>query len=228
MSVKKSKISQLGVVVTTLLGLAAHSPFTTANAQHLNTKAVWIDGQNLVSPFMRVYGNSLPPIGHVRFCQNHPSECQRKGHVINDRFQLTPERWKQLKNVNSQINNLIEPVTDQDLYGRLEHWTFPNNYMGDCEDYVLLKRQRLIELGWPENALLITVVLDEKNEGHAILTARTAQGDFLLDNKLQNVVGWNQVPYRFIKRQSYRNPRHWVSLLPQERRQRISSASSDR
>ena len=58
--------------------------------------------------------------------------------------------------------------------------------------------------GWPESALLITVVLDEQGDGHAVLTVRTAQGDFVLDNKHSRVLLWRDVPYTFIKRQSYR------------------------
>ena len=37
--------------------------------------------------------------------------------------------------------------------------------------------------GWPESKLLITVVRDENNEGHAVLTVRTDEGDFILDNR---------------------------------------------
>ena len=35
----------------------------------------------------------------------------------------------------------------------------------------------LMERGWPESTLLITVVRDENNEGHAVLTVRTDKGD---------------------------------------------------
>ena len=41
--------------------------------------------------------------------------------------------------------------------------------------------------GWPASSLLMTVVRDEKGEGHAVLTARTVQGDFILDNKVDEV-----------------------------------------
>ena len=70
---------------------------------------------------------------------------------------------------------------------------------------------------WPENSLLITVVRDEEGAGHAILTVRTKQGDYLLDNKRDEVTVWNKVPYRFVKRQSARHPKYWDSLYPRER-----------
>ena len=40
--------------------------------------------------------------------------------------------------------------------------------------------------------MLMTVVRDEKGEGHAVLTARTVQGDFILDNKSEEVKVWTQ------------------------------------
>lgn len=175
--------------------------------------AVWVDGQNMRSPFMRIYGESMPPLGHIRFCRSNPEECARETRA-NTRLDLTSERWRELVGVNTLVNRNIEPVSDMELYGELEHWALPGK-KGDCEDYVLLKRKLLIERGWPSDALLVTVVADEKGEGHAVLTARTSKGDYILDNKNSDVQAWNKVPYRFYKRQSYRDPRQWVSLKPQ-------------
>ena len=73
-----------------------------------------------------------------------------------------------------------------------------------------------MELGWPASALLITVVRDERGEGHAVLTARTAQGDFILDNKTDEIKVWHRTRYDFVMRQSYLNPRVWMSLDPRE------------
>ena len=87
---------------------------------------------------------------------------------------------------------------------------------GDCEDYALLKRKRLIARGWPESSLLMTVVRDEKGEGHAVLTARTLQGDFILDNKVDEVKVWHRTRYDYVMRQSYLNVQIWMSLDPAE------------
>ncbi len=173
---------------------------------------VWVDGQNMRSPFMRIYGQSMPPIGHIRFCRTYPSDC-RPQNGVQDRFALSPDRWNELVAVNSLVNRIVEPVEDQELYGEVERWTYPEN-RGDCEDYVLLKRRMLIQRGWPASSLLITVVTDENGAGHAVMTARTSNGDFILDNKNSKIKAWNKVPYRFFKRQSYRNPKRWVSLKP--------------
>lgn len=162
--------------------------------------------------FMRSFGNSLPPIGYVTFCQDHQSECRPSGRYT-DRLQLTSAKRRELDQVNRYVNQKVSPVTDLDLYGKVEVWTYPKG-KGDCEDYVLLKRRMLIARGWPESTLLITVVRDENNEGHAVLTARTDVGDLVLDNKRQEIVRWTDTPYTFVKQQSDRNPLVWTSLLP--------------
>lgn len=162
--------------------------------------------------FMRVYGQSSPPIGYVQFCQRLPDECA--GSTRDEtRYELTPARLLELDRVNRLINREIAPATDLELYGVEEYWTYPDaRRKGDCEDYVLLKRRLLIEQGWPQSALLITVVRDERRDGHAILTVRTAQGDFVLDNKTEDIKPWHRSGYDFVMRQSYLNPRVWMSL----------------
>jgi predicted transglutaminase-like cysteine proteinase len=77
-----------------------------------------------------------------------------------------------------------------EIYGQAEYWTILTT-KGDC-GLALLKRKRLMARGWPATALLMTVVRDEKGEGHAVLTARTLQGDFILDNKIDEVKVWHR------------------------------------
>lgn len=161
---------------------------------------------------MRTYGVTTPPIGYVGFCQREPEECKSKSSS-QERISLTKARWEELNSINTLVNTLIAPASDEDLYDQPEYWTLPTT-KGDCEDYVLLKRKKLIQLGWPESALLITVVRDEQRDGHAVLTVRTRQGDFVLDNKEPRILRWRQTPYDYIKRQSFQNPEEWVSLTP--------------
>ena len=144
-----------------------------------------------------------------------------------DRLQLTSVKRRELEQVNRYVNQTVAPVTDLALYGKVEFWNYPTAGKGDCEDYVLLKRRMLIERGWPESTLLITVVRDENNEGHAVLTARTDAGDLVLDNKRQEIVRWTDVPYAFIKQQSGRNPLVWTSLLPPNDAQQPSVSASN-
>lgn len=173
---------------------------------------------------MQSFGNTLPPIGYVSFCREHSGECKPETRVI-DRVRYNAAKKLELNQVNQYVNQSVAPVTDLDLYGQVEVWTYPSG-KGDCEDYVLLKRRMLIERGWPESTLLITVVRDENNEGHAVLTVRTDAGDLVLDNKRQDIVRWTETPYTFIKQQSERNPLVWISLLPPDQAAPTSVSAS--
>lgn len=147
------------------------------------------------------------PIGHYEFCNKNPSECRTKtkGDV---RVKLTKQNWETVLNVNYQANQSIEAITDAELYGTEEHWTYPTT-AGDCEDYVLEKRKALMAQGWPPSALLITVVLQPNGEGHAVLTVRTDRGDLILDNLDDRVMLWSETPYTYIKRQSKNHTGKW-------------------
>jgi predicted transglutaminase-like cysteine proteinase len=72
--------------------------------------------------------------------------------------------------------------------------------------------------------LLVTVVLKEKNEGHAVLTVTNDRGDYVLDNLNKNILLWSATDYRFVKRQSQANPNVWVSL---DRQPTIVTAASN-
>lgn len=178
------------------------------------------------SAFMRVFGIVQPPYGFVLFCESQPGEC-RDGATSDQRVVASPERLSELDAVNRAVNKAIQPATDMEIYGVSEHWTIPTS-RGDCEDYALLKRQVLIKRGWPVGSLLVTVVRDERGEGHAVLTARTTHGDFVLDNKVDDLRLWYKTGYDFVMRQSYLSARAWLSLDPRHAGQpSVSAAGRD-
>jgi predicted transglutaminase-like cysteine proteinase len=178
--------------------------------------------QDRTSPYMHVFGVTQPPYGFVQFCERMPEECAQ-GPLEEQRFSAGPDRLSELDAVNRAVNRQIEPATDLEVYGQVEYWTIPTT-RGDCEDYALLKRKLLLARGWPTSALLMTVVRDENGEGHAVLTARTLQGDFVLDNKVNEIKIWNRVPYEFLMRQSYLNTRIWMALDPRQANPSLPSA----
>lgn len=151
------------------------------------------------------------PIGHYEFCMAYKNECRQIREQSHEPLRLTKENWSSIVNINSAVNMVIEPKSDLDIFGREEVWTFPD-LAGDCEDYVLLKRQMLINEGVSPSALLITVVRKPDGEGHAVLTVRTDRGDFILDNLTSQVRSWEQTPYEYLKRQSERHAGHWVTI----------------
>ena len=163
------------------------------------------------------------PIGWVEFCAEHAEECDVKPLEARD-VVLTPKAWKDLAHVNDWVNEHIKPLTDLEHWGVVERWSYPDDGYGDCEDYVLLKRRMLMQAGWPRQALLITVVRDSKGEGHAVLTVKTDQGEFILDNQEREILLWSRTSYRFVKRQSQTDPNLWISLG--DSRPALSTATS--
>jgi predicted transglutaminase-like cysteine proteinase len=151
------------------------------------------------------------PIGWVEFCASNPAECATVPSTPRD-VVLTAKAFKDLVSVNRYVNESVKPLTDLEHWGTIEKWSYPDDGYGDCEDYVLLKRRLLMQAGWPREALLITVVRDRKDEGHAVLTIKTDRGEFVLDNQAEGVVQWFETGYRFVKRQSQKDPNVWVSL----------------
>ena len=164
-----------------------------------------------LAAYVPVVSETRAPIGWLDFCTQTPRECAGGPTQARD-VVLTSKAWRDLVQVNAWANNAIKPMTDLDHWGVVEKWSYPDDGYGDCEDYVLLKRRMLLQAGWPREALLITVVRDKKDEGHAVLTVKTDKGDFVLDNQAENIVLWSDTGYRFVKRQSQTDPNVWVSL----------------
>lgn len=161
--------------------------------------------------YVAVGETARPPIGWVQFCTERPAECRTERSAPRD-VQFNKAVMQELVRVNRYVNAKVKPLTDLEQYGVIEKWTYPDSGYGDCEDYVLLKRKMLLALGWPREALLITVLRDKKGDGHAVLTVRTDKGEFILDNQVEEVLPWADTGYRYVKRQSQYDPNIWVSL----------------
>ncbi|TYC56406.1 transglutaminase [Rhodobacterales bacterium] len=160
---------------------------------------------------MDMHTSAKAPIGYVQFCHDNARSCPDDTYdpVV---VRLNEALWDQLIAVNKDVNHRIRPMTDKDLFGKEEYWTYPINGYGDCEEYVLEKQRVLLEAGWPRSALLITVAKDVQNSGHAVLTVRTDHGDMILDNQVEAVLPWYSTPYRYIKRQSADSAMKWTGI----------------
>jgi predicted transglutaminase-like cysteine proteinase len=161
--------------------------------------------------FMPVGEPTRPPAGYLQFCQTFRSDCVQGPQEARD-IVLSAAAWRDLVTVNDTVNQTIKPMTDVENYGKEDWWTYPLDGYGDCEDYVLAKREMLIDAGWPRSALLITVVRDTHGDGHAILDVKTDRGEFILDNMQSAVLPWTQTPYQYVKRQTQTDQNAWVSL----------------
>lgn len=196
----KNKIESLlstAYVIAAILGANAASAQTLASLPTTSAPA---------SPV----GEARPLSAWIGFCEREPAEC-----AVNiaepEAIALTPQAWQAIVTVNRKVNVTIKPVTDQDHWGVADRWDIPSDGMGDCEDFQLLKRKLLAEIGLPRRAMRMTVVVDEKREGHAVLMIRTDRGDVVLDNKTSAVLPWHQTGYVYIKREG-QSSMAWVSL----------------
>jgi predicted transglutaminase-like cysteine proteinase len=172
--------------------------------------AASVQAENKGSLSMVTGGVTSQPIGHYEFCQKYAAECNVRSKLTAPP-RVTEYGWKLVRDINASVNKSIIAMTDQEIYGRDEVWEYPTT-AGDCEDYALLKRKMLIESGFSVSDLLITVVRKPDGEGHAVLTLRTTEGDFILDNLSDEVKLWTDTQYTYLKRQASFNSGRWVSI----------------
>jgi predicted transglutaminase-like cysteine proteinase len=187
--------------VAAALALAATMALTATRAMGGSDEIRYID----------ITSETRAPIGWVEFCTSNKAECAAIPSLPRD-IVLTATAFNDLVSVNRYVNSIVKPMTDLEHWGTVEKWSYPDDGYGDCEDYALLKRRMLIRAGWPREALLLTVVRDRKDEGHAVLTVKTDRGEFILDNQVEDILPWHETGYRFMKRQSQGNPNVWVGL----------------
>jgi len=183
------------------------SAATWANALHFNPT------QPVTTRNMLTFGATTMPVGYYEYCLRYSERCARgpEGKTIK----LTKPRWRDIVTVNAEVNREIAPLTDMEIFGVEERWDYPT-VVGDCEDYALMKRKRLNEMGYPLGALLLTVARDAKGGGHAVLTVVTDLGDFVLDNIEQKVLLWKDTEIYYLKRQSQADLNRWVSLINED------------
>ena len=163
------------------------------------------------TPSVIASGPAAKPIAAwVAFCESYAAECA-VDRTEPATIALDAATWNTIVSVNRRVNKAIRAVTDMDHLHVADRWDLAEDGSGDCEDFQLLKRKLLAEAGLPRRAMRMTVVIDEKGEGHAVLTLITDRGDFVLDNKTSAVLPWHRTGYVFIKREGTEAVA-WVSL----------------
>lgn len=98
-----------------------------------------------------------------------------------------------LQKINDEVNRLPYK-TDMALYNKLDYWTDQMDQAGagDCDDYALTKRRRLIEEGLPWQCLS-PAICKIQGEGHAVLLCRTTKGPLVLDNNVSEVTSQRSI-----------------------------------
>jgi predicted transglutaminase-like cysteine proteinase len=159
---------------------------------------------------------AIIPSGFIGFCLRTPDQCPPVDQPERLAV-LDATTWRLLEQVNRTVNDEIKPLDDLHHYGDTDYWTLPADGLGDCEDYALLKRKRLMEAGLPVSALRMAIV-DVPREGrHAVLTVVTDRGDYVLDNLHSDVFAWSDRHYVWIERQDPSRSLGWTSLTPPRR-----------
>lgn len=121
---------------------------------------------------------------------------------------LTEDWWKTISRINREVNS-IPYQSDMSRYGTEEFWTEIDT-SGDCEDYALEKRRRLIGAGVRVDDLSLAICVTERDEHHAVLVLHTDKGSYVLDNRRPDPLPWTDLPYTWIARQ---NGRRWEKII---------------
>ncbi len=106
--------------------------------------------------------------------------------------ELTPERWRELRRVNADVN--LEIKYHNDKRGWLSETA--------CAGYAVEKLRRLLALGWPRGALRLTRVTLKSSVSHAVLQVETPGQTYVLSNMMPFPYKWeiaNHVKYWFAR-----------------------------
>jgi predicted transglutaminase-like cysteine proteinase len=157
------------------------------------------------------------PNGYYELCVAYPDLCRvRSGKRTTSEdgsVAFTNEAMAELDSVNASVNAAIQP-------SHRDAWT-PGEPIGDCKDFAMTKRQRLIDAGWPTSALPTAIVRLPSGELHLVLVARTTQGDFVLDNLNSQIAPWTRVSYQWEKIQSTTDGVTWLDLRTEAAADRV-------
>lgn len=127
------------------------------------------------------------PVGWQVMCAATPRYCNTT--FVRHDTALDPASLAELEAINRAVNVEIAPLEEppgQDVW-RLAPAA------GDCEDYALTKKHRLLLAGWSGQRLRFATVVTEADEYHAVLLVDHADGRLVLDNRFEMVRDWAAV-----------------------------------
>ena len=147
-----------------------------------------------------------------------PSAAFADAPAPQARTPLSHEARAVIEGVNRQVNRSLASASDWKIYGRRDYWALPLSRpgraaAGDCEDFVMEKRHRLLAAGFPMAQLSIALLRTRWGETHAVLLVETDEGALVLDNRSSDVRPWWRLKERWIMRQSPENPSAWVAVI---------------
>jgi predicted transglutaminase-like cysteine proteinase len=170
--------------------------------------AVWLLTltPSAASTWLKTGNETSRPYGHVEYCTRNASDCRNR--TASSR--LPAARLNLLQSINTAVNKAIKPASDSAVFGRKEFWT-AKAWSGDCEDFALAKRAKLLRNGFNSSHLLLTMGY-KGNEAHTVLVVRTRDGDYVLDNLEDNVQPVRSARMSFRKIQSPDHGGRWLKI----------------
>jgi predicted transglutaminase-like cysteine proteinase len=150
-------------------------------------------------------------VGAAQFCERYPEDCKAKDK--NQKITVTDRVRLDLIKVTTEVNLGFIYEEDISHYGMDDWWEYPTvDGKGDCEDFALEKKRRLIAMGYPQSALRLALVRAAKKgeADHVVLVVFTSNTNLVLDIRDNNAHWPNQTPYKFLYVQSSTDPREWV------------------
>lgn len=168
------------------------------------------------------YGFTLAPLPFVKFCMQQASECQPAAGSPEP----TAEMLARMIAINREVNRSISPMR-KPTPPLLTSWTIAPD-AGDCNDYAVTKRHRMIAAGWPSSHVLLAAVATSEGQGHLVVVVRTAEGDLVLDNLTDAIRRWDKTSFDWIALQSQEDPRFWLAAgeRGRQRQQRLQAVAA--
>lgn len=123
--------------------------------------------------------------------------------------------WARVEAVNAEVNRELRDTPDERQYGRADYWAAPapgpdGRRRGDCEDYALLKRARLIAEGVPARALSIALADTPWGARHAVLLVAADGEEFVLDNLTPRLLPVSRADLNWRDRQRPGEMLEWI------------------
>ena len=144
--------------------------------------------------------STLAPMAFVRYCNQNKAKCETRGA---SRIKLSSTTLSLIDRVNRDVNRAILPQNESKDVWR------DNVKVGDCEDFALTKRAQLVRMGFSSAALRMAVAKTPRGEGHAVLVVSTTRGDFVLDNRNNEIRPFQHTDLTWVKMQGSKGPLLW-------------------
>jgi len=148
-----------------------------------------------------------PPPAFIAFCRTWPEECATSPER---EIRADARTLALLLAVNASVNHMIEPQAEAP---GVDEWRL-GVARGDCDEYALAKRSRLLDLGLPVSALRLAVARTRGGERHLVLAVRTDRGDLVLDNLTDAILPVDRAALVFEMIQSPDKARGWAAVEP--------------